>query len=325
MAETPSPRVLGSQVAGLVGRIVESAGRNDVLGVASQMAFHFLFALFPFALFVAALGGFVAAAFNMANPAALILGAVHDNLPPAIETAIRPDLQRVMASPRADLLGFGAIVALVAATNGTNSLVKGINRAYDVPENRPFVLRYAVSLGLTVLAAVGVIVSFVVLFAGTVATTSTAGPSGLGPEVWTILQLVRWPLVVLALTLSVTVLYRFAPNVIVPWRWLLIGSGAFALGWLIATAALGLFAARVGSFGATYGSLGGVIVLMAWFWLTAGLLLVGAELGAALARERSPGAIRRRHQEDHAAAKIRTAEHGASGAAKRAANRPSAS
>jgi membrane protein len=321
MDNSGSQRSRVSEGRRIAGRIVESARRNDVLGVTSQMAFHFLFALPPFALFVAALSAFLAAALHVANPADVIIGAVRANLPPAMADALRPDLQRLLAAPRIDLLGFGAIVAIVAATNGTNSLIKGIHRAYDVPENRPFVLRYLVALGLTLLAALGVIVSFAVIFAGSIITTKAAGGFGFGSGAWTVIQLLRWPVVFLALTGSVAALYRFGPNVIVPWRWILLGSAMFALGWLIATAILGLYAGQAGSFGATYGSLGSVIVLMAWFWVTAGLLLLGAELSATVARERSPEEIRRRPAQNRAAAKIKGAEHGAAGAAKGTAQR----
>src|SRR5688572_18071530 len=81
--------------------------------------------------------------------------ALDDNLPGPIAQALQPELERLVSSPRADLLSLGAIAALWAATSGTNALVKGIHRAYGVEETRPLVLRYAVAIGLTLLVPSG--------------------------------------------------------------------------------------------------------------------------------------------------------------------------
>ena len=101
-----------------------------------------------------------------------------------------------------------------------------------------------------------------------------------------------------------------------PWRWILAGAAAFTIGWIVATGALGFYAANVANYGATYGSLGAVIVLMLWFYLTSAMLLIGAELTAALARELSPDEIRRRGEEQEAAATIDGAVDGAKRQAK---------
>ena len=127
---------------------------------------------------------------------------------------------------------------------------------------------------------------------------------GLGPQAWLFLQLVRWPAVLIGLVAAVAILYRYAPSIVVPWRWILVGATVFAVGWLVATAGLGFYAANVANYGATYGSLGAVIVLMLWFYLTALVLLLGSEVTAALARERSPGEIHRRGEEQAAAATV---------------------
>jgi membrane protein len=182
--------------------------------------------------------------------------------------------------------------------------VKGIHRAYGVPEQRPFLLRYAVAVGLTLLAAAGVIASFVTIVGGALITQELAEQFGLQAQAFTVLQLLRWPAVFVALTLAVAILYRYAPSIVIPWRWILIGAAAFTLGWLAATVALGWYAGNVADYGATYGSLGAVIVLMLWFYITSALLLVGAELTAALARERTPDQIRMRGEEQQMAASL---------------------
>jgi membrane protein len=293
--ERSDPR---DEAMGVGKRLISSIREDDVSGLAAEIAYRFLFAVFPFGLFVAALGSVIAGWLRVDNPAEQILAGLGDNLPPSIADALRPELERLFTSASNGLIWTGALLALWAATGGTNALVKGIHRAYGVPEQRPFLMRYAIAVGLTLLAAVGVIASFVTIVGGAMITQEIAGQLGLRNQAWALVQLLRWPAVLIGLTLAVAILYRYAPSVVVPWRWIAVGAVVFALGWLVATAALGWYAGSVADYGATYGSLGAVIVLMLWFYLTAALLLIGAEITAALARERSPAEIRRRGEEE---------------------------
>jgi len=283
--------------AGILPTLRRKVSEDDVGGLSAEMAYRFLFAVFPFGLFVAALGAFVASALHVDNPAQQIIGALGDNLPPSVANALQPELERLVSSPRADLLSIGAIAALWAATSGTNALVKGIHRAYGIEEQRPLILRYATAIGLTLLGAVGVVVSFVTIIGGARGGEQLAEHLGVGALAFQVLQILRWPAVALVLIAAVSILYRYAPNVVVPWRWIVLGSVVFTIGWLAATAVLGFYVSTFGNYGATYGSLAGVVVLMLWFYVTAAMLLVGAEVTAAVARERSPDEITVRREE----------------------------
>ena len=288
---------------GLKRRLLESVQEDDLFGLSAEIAFRFLFAVFPFGLFVAALGALIAGFLQIENPAEQIVEGLGDNLPPTIAAALRPELERLLDSARPDLLSVGALAALWSATGGTNALVKGMHRAYDQSEQRPFLLRYAIALALTLIAAAGIFVAFVTIVGGASLTQQLAGGMGLGDGAALLVAILQWPVIALALTAAVAVLYRYGPSVVVPWRWLFLGAGAFTGGWAVATAALGWYAGNVADYGATYGSLGAVIVLMLWFYVTAALLLLGAELSAAIAQERSPEEIHPRGEET-AAAKV---------------------
>jgi membrane protein len=316
-------RTSGGKAKAIARRLLDGVKKNDVSGLAAEIAYRFLFAVFPFGLFVAALGAFAASSLRIENPAQQIVAGLGDNLPPSIAESLRPELERLLNSARADLLTIGAIAALWAATGGTNALVKGIHRAYEVPEQRSFVLRYVVAVGLTLMAAFGVILSFVTIVGGAMLTQQLAEQLGVGDQVYGMIQLLRWPAVFLLLTAAVAILFRYAPSVVVPWRWILVGAATFTVGWIVATAALGFYAGNVANYGATYGSLGAVIVLMLWFYVTAAMLLLGAELTAALTRELTPNDIRRRGEEAAAGEALggaaERAKQGVEGAAGRAA------
>ena len=309
---------------GIARRFIEDLREHDLGGLSAEMAYRFLFAVFPFGLFVAALGAVVAGWLQVDDPAGRIVGALGDNLPPEIASAIRPELERLLTSARTDLVLVGAIVALWAATGGTNALAKGIHRAYDVTEQRPFLLRYAIAVGLTILGAIGLIAGFVTIIGGAFVTEELAQTLGLEAQALTILQWLRWPAVFVMVIVAVTILYRYASSVVVPWRWIVVGAAAFTVGWLIATGALAIYALNVADYGATYGSLGGIIVLMLWFYVTAAMLVIGAEVTATLARAYSPTDIRRRGEEVAAAEAVedaaRDVTRGATDAVGRAAH-----
>ena len=272
-------------------------GEHDVSGLGAELAYRFLFAVFPFGLFVAALVAFVAPALGFDDPVGRILAGLGDNLPPEVAGAIRPELENVIGTTRPGLLSFGAIAALWAATSGTLALIKAMNRAYGVDESRSLPTRYLVAIGLTLLGAVGLIASFVTIVGGALVTQELADTLGLGGQAWTLFQLVRWPIVFVALVVAVAVLYRFAPNARAPWRWIFVGAGTFTLGWLVATWALGFYVSNFADYGATYGSLAGVIVLMLWFYVTSILLAVGGEVVAITTTVYQPGALEARRDE----------------------------
>ena len=95
----------------LRNRFLHSIKEDDVSGLSAEIAYRFLFAVFPFGLFVAALGSFVALSFSIQNPADEVVLALRDNLPPSIAEAIRPELQHLLSSARPDLLSIGALAA----------------------------------------------------------------------------------------------------------------------------------------------------------------------------------------------------------------------
>jgi hypothetical protein len=121
-----------------------------------------------------------------------------------------------------------------------------------------------------------------------VLTQQAVSAVGIGPGAWTAISLLRFPLVLVLVALAVAVLFHFGPDVRVSFRWTLTGGIVFAVGWVVVTVLFGLYVANFGSYANTYGALGGVIVLMPWFYLTALILLVAAEVVSMLAAAHQP-------------------------------------
>ena len=257
--------------------------RHDMMGLAAELAFRFMFATFPCALFLAALGGFMAGWLGVSDPTARIISSLGGSLPSDLVGPVKTQLDEVLAHTEPALLSVGALVTLYSAAGGINALVKAMNRAFGVRDTRILPARIAVDVALTLVLGIGIVVSVVAIVGGTLVTTDLASRAGVGGATWTAISILRWPAAFAVLVLAATVLFRYASCVRPPWHWALAGAAAFAVAWLVVTFGLGQYVARVGNFDATYGALSGVIVLMIWYYLTAIILVAAAELVALLA------------------------------------------
>ena len=269
---------------------------DDATGLAAELAYRWLFAVFPFGLFLAALGSFVASWMGIQNPGQQIVGALGDNLPAELAAGIQPELERVIGQQQPGLVSIGALLALWAATSGTMTVIKAMNRAYDVEETRSVVTRYGLGIGLTIGGALGLIVSFVTIVGGSLLTEQVASQLGLGATASTVIGIARWPVVLVLLIVAVSAVLRIGPNMTPSWRATLAGGFVFAVGWLIATVGFALYVSNFADYGATYGALAGVIVLMLWFFVTAVVLVAAGELVALLTKRFEPERIDQRRE-----------------------------
>ena len=275
-------------IKGFAGEFLKQYRDDDASGLGAELAFRWLFAVFPFVLFLAALGAFVASSIGIQNPAQQIIDALGDNLPPGLASAMQPELERLIGQRRSDLLSIGAVLALWAATSGTMTVIKAMNRAYGVEETRSVIIRYGIGIGLTIGAALGLMTSFVTIVGGSLLTEQVAGQLGLGSTARTVISILRWPVVFALLVLAVSVILRFGPNMTPSWKSTIGGSIVFALGWLMATIGFALYVSNLANYGATYGAMAGVIVLMLWFYVTALVLVAAGELVALFTRRTEP-------------------------------------
>jgi membrane protein len=271
----------------IVRRYITHVLDDDVAGIAAELAYRFMFATFPFAIFLVALSGFVASWLGVDDPGNRIIGAIGNDLPANVVGPVKDQLQVVLAQTQPGLLSAGALVTFYAAAAGTSSLMKAMNRAYDVRETRPLWLRILLAAILTVVGGVAIVVSFVAVVGGMLATHRLVDQVGLH-DIWPWLALLRWPMSFGLLVLAVAALLRFAPDFRTPWRWVTPAAMAFAVVWLVVTYLFGVFVAQFTRYDATYGALAGVIVLMLWFYLTAFVLVCAAELAALPVRIRAP-------------------------------------
>jgi membrane protein len=275
----PRPEV---ELIALIKTYVGQLDRHDTTGLAAELAFRFMFATFPFVLFLAALGSFMAGWVGVADPTSRIISTLGNSIPSEVVGPLKTELNDILTHTEPALLSVGAVVTLYSAAGGINALMKAMNRAFAVRETRPLPGRIGLAIALTVLSGIGIVVGVVIVLGGMLMTRDLADRAGIGRETWTALSIIRWPVVFAVLVLAVTTVFRYAACARPPWRWALLGAAAFAVAWLVVTFGFGLYVASLGHFRATYGALGGVIVLMLWYYLSALILVGAAELVALL-------------------------------------------
>ena len=171
----------------------------------------------------------------------------------------------------------GVALALYSASSGMRTLMEGMNIAYDEAEKRGFVRLYATSLALTLVLIVGAIVAM----AATLILPAVLATVGLGAVFEALLTYGRWPVLALLMILGLAVIYRYGPSrENARWRWITPGAVVATVLWLIASILFSIYVRNFGSYNETYGSLAGVVILLMWFWLSAFVVLLGAELNA---------------------------------------------
>lgn len=281
-------RVGKLDVVHVAKRLYEEARDNDLSGAAAELAYRFFLALFPFFIFLGATGGFIADLFDVANPTDQIMDALGKSLPPDAASVLRTQIEAVLDSRNVGLLSVGILATIWAASSGIGTIVKATNRVYGVRETRPAWKRYAMSVGLTVLGGVLLIGAFIVFIVGQVYGLDLANEIGVRGVAASLFALGRWPIVIVFSLAATAVLYWAAPNVNLPFKWITPGAVLFTAGWLVASYLFGLYVAHFGAYNTTYGTLGGVVILLIWFYITGLILLLGAQLNAVVAQEAVP-------------------------------------
>ncbi len=259
-------------------RVYAEMKDDNLTTIAAAMTYYGVLALFPALIAVIALYGL------LADPAD-VQAQIEDlaDLLPASASEIVTTQVSDLAAGSGAALGLGFVVSMVAAlwsvSSGVAALTKAINLAYDETETRSFVKLRILALGLTLGLVLFVIVAVFVI----TALPAVLDALGVSAGMISMTTWLRWPLLGLALLVALAAFYRWAPNRDpARWRWVTWGALFATIVWLAASALLNVYVSRFGSYNETYGTLGGVIVLLLWMFVSALIVLLGAELDSEL-------------------------------------------
>ena len=266
----------GLGVTELSKRVFNEVLDDDCLGQAAQLAYYFLFALFPFLLFLTTLLAYIPVPQLLDQ----IINLLSQTLPTEALSLVQDHLRTLVSQPRGGILSFGIIAALWTASSAILAVAEGLNRAYDVQESRSWWKVRGLAMLLVIGLSLFLIAAMVLLLFGPQLGGWIASAVRLGEVFALTWNIVRWPVIIVLLMMGLAILYYFAPDVEQRWRWVTPGSVFAVLGWILTSLGFSYYVANFASYNATYGGIGAVIVLLTWFYLTAIFILVGGEVNA---------------------------------------------
>jgi membrane protein len=290
-------RLGGLSLRQLASRVWNEVWADEIPDRAAALSYYFMFAVFPTLLFLTTLIGM------LPGPRLLdqLMGYLDRVLPPDAFSLVGKTLDEITEGARGGLLSLGAVAALWGASSGMGSIITALNVAYDARDARAWWKQRILAVGLTVAFSVFTLAGLVVLVFGEFIGRAVADTVGLGDVFRVTWTAARWPLATLGVLTGIALVYYLAPAVRQRWYWVTPGSVFAVALWLAVSTALRLYVAHFGNYNKTYGSIGGVILLLLWFYLSGLALLVGAEVNAEIARAASRRA-RRGRVPDRAAA-----------------------
>ncbi len=260
------------------GRLWQRVEADDVLTRAAALSYYFLFALFPALLFLTALLGLLPVPGMMER----LMGYLSRVLPGDTAALVRKTLAQTLHGASTSLLSLGVIGAVWAASAGMVSVIQALNVAHRVIDPRAWWTQRLVAVALTIGLTVFTLTGLTLVVFGERIGEAIAGDVGLGPWFTLAWNLLQWPVVIACLLVGVLLVYHAAPAARYPLSWLAPGSACAVASWLLVSYGLRVYVSHFGSYDATYGSIGGVILLMLWFYLSSLTLLVGAEINAVI-------------------------------------------
>lgn len=260
----------------LLKRVWAEIGNDHIGLIAAGCAFYGLLAIFPGLVAAMALAGLFTDPATVVNQLETLTRAI-----PTAAAQIVIDQAKAVAGSDSGGLGLAALLGLgtafYSATAGMAAVMEGLNVAFDVKEPRSFFRAVVVKGSLTL----GLILGFFVIVLVLVALPVVLGFLRLPTDtVWYVL-LVRWPVVLLLVAAGLAVLYRYGPaRTDRTWRWITPGAAIACLLWIAGSLGFGYYTGNFASYNETFGALGGVIILLMWLWLSAYIILLGAEIDA---------------------------------------------
>ncbi len=250
--------------------LIERIKEDEVTDLSAQLAYYFLLSLFPFLIVAITI---VTAIIDESQ-----LYTMLDRYAPQEIMNVIQENTDVIGSQGGAILSLGIIGTLWTASNGMNAVIRALNKAYDVDESRNFIVARAVAILLTLGMLLIIFVAMALpVFGELIGNLFFYIGIPNAEETWGIL---RWVLSTVIIATVITIIYMVAPNKKLILRNVWVGAVVATIGWQLVSLAFSFYVNNMNDYSATYGSLGGVIVLMLWFYVSGLMLIIGGEVNA---------------------------------------------
>ncbi|MEC1415013.1 YihY family inner membrane protein [Bacillus safensis] len=271
---------------GFIKALIERFLLHEGPAKSAELAYFFLLSLFPFLIFVLTLVGYLPLTSKD------VLNVISGYAPEGALSMIESIAEETLNSRNGGLLSFGIIAALWSASNGINAVVRAFNHAYEVEENRSFILVRLTSIILTIAMVLTIIFALMLPVFGKELGLFLAELVGQSDAFLTMWTAMRWIISPLILLIVFTALYYFAPNIRLKLKFVLPGAIFASIGWILVSMLFSFYVGEFANYSAMYGSIGGIIILMIWFYLTGIMIILGGELNALLHKRKIvPGKV----------------------------------
>lgn len=252
----------------------------DVFGLAAQLAYFLLLSLFPFLLFLVTLIGYLPV------DELTVLDTIYAYVPPQIYDLISTNVEQLVRKQNGGLLSFGIIATLWAASNGVNALMRGFNHAYEVDENRSFIVSRLIAIVLTVAMVAIIIIALLLPIFGRLVGIYLFSFVGLSEGFIQVWETLRWVVSSVVFFIVFLALYTLAPNKQIYIRNAIPGALFATVTWQLVSLGFSYYVSSIGNYSATYGSLGTVIALMIWFYLSGIIILTGGLINSIIRKNK---------------------------------------
>ncbi|WLR42502.1 YihY/virulence factor BrkB family protein [Bacillus carboniphilus] len=260
----------------ILTRLFKRLNRHEVFGLSGELAYFFLLSLFPFLLFLITLVGYLPLS------AEGILDFIEPYAPEQGMAFIEENVLYIINQENGQLLSIGILVTIWSASNGLNAIIRAFNRAYEVKESRSYLVSRGMSIILTFAMIFVIIISLLLPVFGKQIGSFLFSVLGLS-EIFVVLwEAIRWLLSTVIICIVFTGLYFFAPNKKLKLSESYPGALFATVGWIVVSYLFSYYVSNFGNYSATYGSLGAVIILLIWFYLTGLIIIIGGEINAVI-------------------------------------------
>jgi membrane protein len=249
---------------------------DDVFNLAAQQAYYFFFALFPALLALISIASF----FPIENLTGEINTMLQRVAPKDVTDIVTEQIRKIGETNAGGILTLAFFFTLWSSSSAVVAMCNTLNAAYDITESRPWWKVRLTAIGLTIGLALFILVSMTLVVAGPALAEKIAEMMRLGPVFTWSWKILQWPLVFALVVTAVALVYYFAPDAEQDWVWITPGSVVATLLWVVASFAFRFYVTNFASYNETYGAIGGVMVLLLWFYVSGIALLIGAELNA---------------------------------------------
>lgn len=267
-------------------KIANELKENRATELAAEQAYYYMLSIFPMLILLLSIVPYLSIETKQA------IHLLQSVMPGETAKIFKENVVQFINKPSGGVLTFGILGTIWSASNGINAFIKAINQSFDVEETRSFIKVRLLSIVLTIGLIFALVAALILPVFGGVLLDMVKNWMGLPPGTEIMLNLLRWLIAIGIMVSILSVLYHLAPNKTFPFKHVLPGAIVATVLWQLTSLIFSFYVNNFGSYSATYGSLGGVIVLMLWLFLTGLILVIGGEVNAVYHRGKMSGVRR---------------------------------